>query len=107
MKMIRAIDIHKQFSGVEVLKGISLEVEKGEVVAIIGPSGSGKSTFLRCLNRLEHIDSGLLEIEGEQLAGPGPGGAGVGPGSGAGSLGRVTRCWKSVPATLPGPRSTG
>ena len=74
MKMIRAIDIHKQFSGVEVLKGISLEVEKGEVVAIIGPSGSGKSTFLRCLNRLEHIDSGLLEIEGEQLAGPGPGG---------------------------------
>ena len=75
MKMIRAIDIHKQFSGVEVLKGISLEVEKGEVVAIIGPSGSGKSTFLRCLNRLEQIDSGLLEIEGEQLAGPGPGGA--------------------------------
>lgn len=65
MHMLQAIDIHKKFYRTEVLKGISLQVEKGEVIAIIGPSGSGKSTFLRCLNRLETIDRGLVEIEGE------------------------------------------
>ncbi|WP_371369905.1 amino acid ABC transporter ATP-binding protein [Sporomusa rhizae] len=65
--MIKAIDIHKQFNDLEVLKGISLTVDKGEVIAIIGPSGSGKSTFLRCLNRLETIDRGTIEIEGETL----------------------------------------
>ncbi len=68
--MIRALDIHKRFQKLEVLKGITLEVAKGEVVAIIGPSGSGKSTFLRCLNRLETIDQGTIEIEGETLVGP-------------------------------------
>lgn len=67
--MIRALDIHKRFQELEVLKGITLEVAKGEVVAIIGPSGSGKSTFLRCLNHLETIDQGSIEIEGEQLVG--------------------------------------
>lgn len=67
MQMIRAEKIHKNFGKLEVLKGISLEVAKGEVVAIIGPSGSGKSTFLRCLNRLEVIDSGTIVIEGETL----------------------------------------
>lgn len=67
MNMIKAIDIHKQFNDLEVLKGISLTVDKGEVIAIIGPSGSGKSTFLRCLNRLETIDRGTIEIEGETL----------------------------------------
>ena len=48
-----------------MLKGVSLQVRAGEVIAIIGPSGSGKSTFLRCLNRLETVDKGLIEIEGE------------------------------------------
>lgn len=65
MHMLQAIDIHKKFHKTEVLKGISMQVEKGEVIAIIGPSGSGKSTFLRCLNRLETIDGGQIKIEGE------------------------------------------
>jgi polar amino acid transport system ATP-binding protein len=68
MLMIQARDIHKRFGDLEVLKGISLDVRKGDVVALIGPSGSGKSTFLRCLNHLETIDSGHLAIEGETLA---------------------------------------
>ncbi len=51
--LIRAENVRKSFSGKEVLKGIDLEIRKGEVVVIIGPSGSGKSTFLRCLNLLE------------------------------------------------------
>lgn len=67
MKMIQAVGIEKRFNHLEVLKGISLTVTQGEVVAIIGPSGSGKSTFLRCLNRLETIDRGRIEIAGEVL----------------------------------------
>lgn len=67
MKMISALNIEKNFDKLEVLKGVSLEVYKGEVVAIIGPSGSGKSTFLRCLNRLEMIDGGRITIEGDEL----------------------------------------
>ena len=66
--IINAPDIHKRFGSVEVLKGVSLQMSKGEVIAIIGPSGSGKSTFLRCLNHLETINSGRIEIEGEVLA---------------------------------------
>ncbi len=66
--MIRASQIHKRFGHNEVLKGVSLEMAKGEVIAMIGPSGSGKSTFLRCLNHLETIDAGRIEIEGELLA---------------------------------------
>lgn len=65
MYILQAIDIYKNFHRLEVLKGISLQVKTGEVIAIIGPSGSGKSTFLRCLNRLENIDKGLIEIHGE------------------------------------------
>ena len=65
--MLRAHDIHKRFGPVEVLKGVSLSLDKGEVVAVIGPSGSGKSTFLRCLNHLETVDRGQIDIEGETL----------------------------------------
>ena len=65
--MIRAIDVHKSFGPVEVLKGVSLDVERGEVIAVIGPSGSGKSTFLRCLIHLETIHRGSIAIEGEPL----------------------------------------
>jgi len=68
MLMIEARDIRKRFGQLDVLKGISLEVRKGDVVALIGPSGSGKSTFLRCLNHLEKIDSGHIAIEGETMA---------------------------------------
>jgi polar amino acid transport system ATP-binding protein len=77
MYMLQALDIYKKFQRLEVLKGISMQVQKGEVIAIIGPSGSGKSTFLRCLNRLETIDSGLIEIEGEIMAKNGPDGKAV------------------------------
>ena len=56
--MIRVENLHKNFGELEVLKGINIEVSKGEVIAIIGPSGSGKSTFLRCINRLEEPSSG-------------------------------------------------
>ncbi|MGH2617739.1 MAG: amino acid ABC transporter ATP-binding protein [Thermomicrobiales bacterium] len=63
--ILTATDVHKRFGNHEVLKGVSLEVRRGEVVCIIGPSGSGKTTFLRCLNHLERIDSGRIEIDGE------------------------------------------
>lgn len=67
MFILQAMNIHKHFQGNEVLQDISLQVQKGEVIAIIGPSGSGKSTFLRCLNRLETIDRGMIEIDGEVM----------------------------------------
>ena len=66
--MVEARDLRKAFGANPVLRGVSLQVRRGEVVAIIGPSGSGKSTFLRCLNHLETIDSGHIAIEGETLA---------------------------------------
>ena len=64
---IKATNIWKKFNNLEVLKGIDLEVNEGEVVAVIGPSGGGKSTLLRCLNKLETIDKGSITIEGEEL----------------------------------------
>jgi polar amino acid transport system ATP-binding protein len=67
MKMIEASNIYKSFDGNAVLSGISFEVHRGEVVAIIGPSGSGKSTLLRCINLLEKIDSGNIIVEDEIL----------------------------------------
>ena len=65
--MIKINDLHKSFGSNEVLKGISKEIKKGEVVAIIGPSGSGKSTFLRCINLLETPNKGDIYIEGQNL----------------------------------------
>lgn len=64
---IKATNIWKRFNNLEVLKGIDLEVNEGEVVAVIGPSGGGKSTLLRCLNKLETIDKGSITIDGEEL----------------------------------------
>lgn len=65
--MITVKDLHKSFGENEILKGISLHVEKGECVVVIGPSGSGKSTFLRCLNKLEKYNSGEIVIDGVDL----------------------------------------
>lgn len=65
--MIEVQDIHKSFGALEVIKGMSFDVAKGEVVCIIGPSGSGKSTVLRCINGLETYDSGLIRIDGEKV----------------------------------------
>src|SRR6266705_2967784 len=62
--MIKAEGVHKRFGRLEVLKGVSLEVQPGEVVCMIGASGSGKSTFLRCINHLERIDAGRLWVDG-------------------------------------------
>ncbi|HEX6490403.1 MAG TPA: amino acid ABC transporter ATP-binding protein [Gaiellaceae bacterium] len=63
--MVKAEGVHKRFGRLEVLKGISLEVQPGEVMCILGPSGSGKTTFIRCINHLEKIDAGRLWVDGE------------------------------------------
>lgn len=65
--MIRIENLYKRFGKLEVLKGIDINVEKGEIIAIIGPSGSGKSTFLRCINRLEEPTDGKIFIDGENI----------------------------------------
>jgi polar amino acid transport system ATP-binding protein len=63
--MVKAEAVHKRFGRLEVLKGIDLSVDRGQVLCILGPSGSGKSTFLRCINHLEKINSGRLWVDGE------------------------------------------
>jgi polar amino acid transport system ATP-binding protein len=63
--MVLAENVHKRYGTLEVLKGIDLVVQPGEVMVVIGPSGSGKSTFLRCINHLEKIDGGELRVDGE------------------------------------------
>ena len=65
--MVDAQDVHKSFHHNEVLRGVSMRIQKGEVVVIIGPSGSGKTTFLRCINHLEKINKGRIRIEGELI----------------------------------------
>jgi len=68
--IVKLEDVHKSFGAVSVLKGVSFEVGKGEVVALIGQSGSGKSTALRCMDRLETIDGGRLTICGHDITAP-------------------------------------
>ena len=68
---IEVNDLHKHFGSVEVLKGIDLEIEEGEVVVIVGRSGSGKSTLLRCLNLLERPTSGSVRVLGEEITASG------------------------------------
>ncbi len=63
--MVSAEGVHKRFGRLEVLKGITLTVQPGEVMCLLGPSGSGKSTFLRCINHLEKINAGRLTVDGE------------------------------------------
>ena len=65
--VVRAVDVEKRFGRLEVLKGVSLEVAKRETVCIIGPSGSGKTTFIRCVNHLEKIDGGRIEVNGQLI----------------------------------------
>jgi polar amino acid transport system ATP-binding protein len=66
-RMVWADNVHKSFGRIEVLKGIDLEVGRGEVMCLIGPSGSGKSTFLRCINHLEKVDGGRLFVDGDLI----------------------------------------
>jgi len=77
--MIRLENVHKRFGELEVLRGIDLEVKRGEVVCVLGPSGSGKSTLLRCVNLLEPPERGEIFIEGHDIC--------KGPGSAAGEAG--------------------
>ena len=65
MSMLKAENVRKTFGDNQVLKGIDLEVNRGDVIAILGPSGSGKTTFLRCLNFLERADQGILTLDGQ------------------------------------------
>jgi len=74
MSMLRADNVHKRYDDLEVLRGVTFEVDPGQVKVIIGPSGSGKSTLLRCLSLLEDPDSGEVSLEGKR---PGPGEVGM------------------------------
>jgi polar amino acid transport system ATP-binding protein len=65
--VMHAADVYKQYGKLEVLKGISMDVRKGETVCVIGASGSGKTTFIRCINHLEKIDGGRIEVNAELI----------------------------------------
>jgi polar amino acid transport system ATP-binding protein len=65
--IVHAVDVEKRFGRLEVLKGVSLDVAKRETICIIGPSGSGKTTFIRCVNHLEKIDGGRIEVNGQLI----------------------------------------
>ena len=67
MPLVHAVNVMKAFGGTPVLKGIDLDVHKGQVVCLLGPSGSGKTTFLRCINQLETIDGGRIWVDGELM----------------------------------------
>ncbi len=71
MSLVSIRDVRKSFGANEVLKGVSLDIAKGDVVAIIGRSGSGKSTLLRCINGLETYQSGTIEADGIEVGGAG------------------------------------
>ena len=77
--LVSVKDVHKKFGQLEVLRGVTLEVDAGDVVVVIGPSGSGKTTLIRTLNALEPIDSGSIVIDGITLSGPGKRGHQVRP----------------------------
>ncbi len=68
--IVRIQDLHKTYGELEVLKGVSLDVQKGEVLVIIGPSGTGKSTLLRCINLLTHPDKGHIWVDGAEVTNP-------------------------------------
>lgn len=68
--MVSIKDLHKSFGALEVLKGVSMDVMKGEVICIIGPSGSGKSTLIRCVNALNDIQQGSILVEGQEVNDP-------------------------------------
>ena len=70
MPLVEITDVHKSFGRIEVLKGVSLTLEKGEIVAVIGRSGSGKSTLLRCINGLERVQSGRITVDGMDVTSP-------------------------------------
>jgi polar amino acid transport system ATP-binding protein len=67
MPLVHAVNVMKSFDDVQVLKGIDLDVRKGQVICLLGPSGSGKTTFLRCINQLESIDGGRIWVDGDLM----------------------------------------
>jgi polar amino acid transport system ATP-binding protein len=69
--VLRLAEVHKRFGRLEVLRGVNLEINRGEVACVIGPSGSGKSTLLRCINLLEPPESGSIYFEGKEITGRG------------------------------------